>query len=226
MSQEIVVSIVSGLIGFISASMGFYLEMQKVKMEREKLRTERDKLQVEHDKLQMELRESAKNLQKMKAEIAKLRAEADKFSAEAADLRRRWVAYERNEVRVMLIHLERAFFNPNISNLGIEVGAMFRAMRETRIALQQGGASLVINEEAAQCFSKIENYLLEKEREIVSRFPKVLEMEYIPILFETENEWKEILDMLNNVRKDLAPMIVRLHLILETLNEGLISGVA
>jgi hypothetical protein len=134
----------------------------------------RVRLEHEAERLLSDLRQGVEQLRVWDAEVDKLRAETRKTLTETQDLRRRTLEAERAEIRDLLLLFERAAFDAQLYSE--EPVAMLQAFRATRIALQQGGASLIRNAGVARNFAEIRRLLWDAEQRVAREFPDVTQM--------------------------------------------------
>lgn len=214
MSPEIIAALIAGIVSILGSSVTLWIGMRSIRLEREKLKADRERLQLE-------IREYAEQARIGRAEIEKLKAEADKLSAEAEEIRRKRIEAERAEIRDVLMLFDRAVFDaPMYSEEPIE---MFRAIRQTRISLQMSGASLIRDGEAADCFRRIREILLQAENEVQNRYPVVAQMAVefdnnLPI-YERREQVRKILDrdfykaieMMMDIRREIQPYLERVR---------------
>lgn len=174
-------AVIAAVVSVIASGITLFIGLHKLKNERDKLQIdtqmfliESKKFATEQDRFQAELRESARQARVWEAEIERLRAETNKLAIEADEFRRRRLAAERGEIRDLLILFDRSVFDaPMQSEEPVE---MFKAIRQTRIALQMSGASLVRDREVAEHFQKVRETLLIVETEVAKRYPVIVEM--------------------------------------------------
>ena len=189
----------------------WYAEVEKLREETQSLRRKRledertadlilEKLRAETDRLSAE----AESIRKMlhyeqefrEAEIVKFKAEADKISAETREIQQRGFDTRRSEIRELLSLFSRAVFDAPMSSE--EPAAMFRAIRETRIALGEKGASTVGDIEIENRFQVLWRILLEAESEVKTQFPKVVDLAFELVRSPESSNWR------NHVSEELG----------------------
>jgi len=121
---------------------------------------------------------------------------------------------ELNEIRNLLILFERAAFYPNSLNSPDSAAKLFKALQETRIALQIKGATLLRNKTVANYFGKIRDILLAIENDVIQKYPKIInEIQSNSVNFG-ENDLavkKELVDKMRSIDeiRDLVDRIKR-----------------
>jgi hypothetical protein len=164
MKTEIVAAVIAAFVGFASSVVTLLLGLRSSMLERQKLQAERDRWNAE-------LTQQAR---RGEAELARLHAETAKLIAEVDQIRYSRFEAQRNEIRDLVKLFDRAVFEaPLHSENPVD---MFRAIRQTRIALQMAGASLVSDGTIAFHFDELRRLLFETEIEVQSRFPVVSEI--------------------------------------------------
>lgn len=174
MSPEVISALIAAVVSLIASIFTLYISSRNRKIEREKLQYEKEKLEADRSRLRKELRDSATQTHLWKAEMERLKAETDKLVTESNEIRRQRLEAEREEIRDMLRLFDRAVFDaPPYIEDPID---MLKAIRQTRIALQQSGASLVRNRKVAENFRQARILLLEAEANMQEKYPELVRL--------------------------------------------------
>jgi hypothetical protein len=104
----------------------------------------------------------------------KHKAEVNKLAAETKEIQRKPIEADRKVMLDLLNLLKRAAFHPD--NQPRDPTATFKAIRDTRIALQKGGASSVPDKDVAERFQQIQDQLLQIENKVIDRHPAIADL--------------------------------------------------